>query len=468
MVLVDLYLIPGHQYSSIRRTEPKEVMMPARKRFVVCTKFVVLAMILLTACGCATEREQGKLRTAQNTHDYSWVRGANYVPTYAGTDVGIWHRFDPEVIDRELGYAEQIGLNSVRVFLQYHVYECHRDAFLRNVSTFVELCEKHGIRPMLVVFDSCFGVSPSLQTTEFWVASPGPDRTNPAFYPDGERYVKDLIELFRDDPRVLFWDVMNEPMSTWLAGSPEGVEQILDFVTHFCDYFHELGVSQPITVGDVGQYNVRIVDFVDVISIHTYNKTAEGLREDIMRARRMASKAAKPFVISECCAPAWECHYEMAMPLLREQKVGYYFWELMIGKTVFRSVAGLFYPDGTVRRISELEAVMDRPAIGFEEKPDSEGVSYSAGADFQEILTRTLARMADTPTDDENYRERYTLFITLTRTGRSFGGASQEITRRVDIVGRLLEQGEKRQALHELDALLKTAREAVRDSRQQS
>ncbi len=442
--------------------------MSARQRFVALTRFSTAVIVLVFGSCCSTERGQAKMAAARDKQDYSWVRGANYVPTYAGTDVGIWHRFDPGVIDRELGYAEQIGLNSVRVFLQYHVYEWRRDAFLRNVRSFVNLCEKHGIRPMLVVFDSCFGVSPSLQTTEFWVASPGPDRTNPAFYTDGEKYVKDLVELFRDDPRILFWDVMNEPMSTWLAGSPEGVEQILEFVKHFCDYFHELNASQPITVGDVGQYTVRILDSVDVISIHTYNKTTEGLREDIVRARRLASKVGKPFVISECCAPAWGCHYEMAMPVLREQKVGYYFWELMIGKTVFRSVAGLFYPDGTVRRISELEAVLGRAAVGFEEKPDSEGVPYAQGADFQEMLTTALARMTSTPTNDENYRERYTFLIALTRAGRSFGDASEEIASRVAVVGRLLQESEQQEALRALDALLKTAREAVSDSHERT
>ncbi len=36
--------------------------------------------------------------------DYSWIRGANYVPSYARNDVQIWMDYDAEVIDRELGY----------------------------------------------------------------------------------------------------------------------------------------------------------------------------------------------------------------------------------------------------------------------------------------------------------------------------------------------------------------------------
>ena len=42
--------------------------------------------------------------------EFSWIRGTNYVPSYAATDVVLWHEYDHETIDRELGYAESIGL----------------------------------------------------------------------------------------------------------------------------------------------------------------------------------------------------------------------------------------------------------------------------------------------------------------------------------------------------------------------
>ena len=50
--------------------------------------------------------------------DFRWMHGANYVASYAATDVEMWLHYDHDVIDRELGYAKRLGLNCVRVFLQ--------------------------------------------------------------------------------------------------------------------------------------------------------------------------------------------------------------------------------------------------------------------------------------------------------------------------------------------------------------
>src|ERR1700722_9812839 len=53
--------------------------------------------------------------TRGDVENFSSMRGANYVPSYARNDVQIWLDFNPAVIDKELGYAEQLKLNTVRV-----------------------------------------------------------------------------------------------------------------------------------------------------------------------------------------------------------------------------------------------------------------------------------------------------------------------------------------------------------------
>lgn len=329
----------------------------------------ILAAGILVLIGCATMAQE---TPSKEGDDYSWVRGANYIPTYAATDVEIWRDFDAEVVDRELGYAESIGLNSIRIFLQYHVYENQREQFLDHVGTFVDLCDKHGIRPMLVVFDSCMGVSPSMNSSEFWVASPGWDRTNARFYSKGEQYVKDLAEQFRGDSRVLLWDVMNEPTVTPQGLTPEGKREIWDFVRHFANYFKEVGATQPLTSGVVGFDSQEIIDCIDVLSLHTYAKTEEELRDNIRSVRKQAEEAGKPVVITEIGAPAWGCDYEMIAPVLKDEKIGWYVWELMIGRAMFRKISGLFYADGMVRRRSQVEAILGREAPKFQEKPDDQ------------------------------------------------------------------------------------------------
>jgi hypothetical protein len=97
------------------------------------TVVIPLATLLaLTPALCAAAPEED-LRESR-FGDFSWMHGANYTPSYAATDVETWLNYDPAAIDRELGYAEQIGLNCVRVFLQSLVYEHAPERFLESFA----------------------------------------------------------------------------------------------------------------------------------------------------------------------------------------------------------------------------------------------------------------------------------------------------------------------------------------------
>lgn len=50
--------------------------------------------------------------------DYSHIRGFNYTASYARNDVFFWEDYRPEVVEREMGYAQRLGLNSARIFLR--------------------------------------------------------------------------------------------------------------------------------------------------------------------------------------------------------------------------------------------------------------------------------------------------------------------------------------------------------------
>ena len=80
--------------------------------------------------------------------DFSWMRGANYVPSYAATSVEMWLRYDHDTIDRELGYASKLRLNCVRVFLQSLVYHHEPDAMLERFEDFLATADAHGLKVM--------------------------------------------------------------------------------------------------------------------------------------------------------------------------------------------------------------------------------------------------------------------------------------------------------------------------------
>lgn len=398
-------------------------------------------------------------------NNYSNIRGANYVPSYGKTSVQYWRDFRPEIIDREMAYAERLNLNSVRVWLQYWNFRHHPGEFLDHVAQFVQIASKHGVRPMFVIFDSCFGISPSGESTEQWVSSPGSDHLGKDFYPAGESYVRALMERFGKDPRVLMWDVMNEPESTWYVATPGGKKVIYDFVRHFIRYIHSFSPIQPVTMGANGTHNEEVLRDVDVLSLHSYTTTPEQFRKDIDKTSADAASVGKPFIVSECAAPGWGMDYGWTMQVLREAKVGYYFWQLIVGSDQFREIGGLVYPDGTVRSVQDVSDVSGRPPNLFVHKPDAEGVPIKhqppGHIDWQLLYGQMLQRFQRTPTSKENFSERSTYFrsyLIVKHLGCPIWLEKHRtvIDQHLGVVDSLKSAGKERQAFKELDSLIRS------------
>jgi len=58
--------------------------------------------------------------------------------------------FRSEEVDREFGYAEDVGLNAMRVFLHMYPFENNKIAFLDNLERYLNIADKHGIRTIFV------------------------------------------------------------------------------------------------------------------------------------------------------------------------------------------------------------------------------------------------------------------------------------------------------------------------------
>jgi hypothetical protein len=312
----------------------------------------------------------GAACSARAAEDFSTLRGANYVPSYARNAVAIWMDFDPAVIDRELGYARRLNLNSVRVFLQQAVYEKRPQRFLADFETFLALCDKHQIRMMPVLFDSCFDP----QIVDFkdyrdktWMPSPGFGRLGTEDRPAMEDYIRAVVGSHKADRRVVIWDVMNEPVSTKHFKDPElawnqgGYQTIGEFVRWALQRVRQERPVQPLTIGwNSWNLNILSIDLVDVISFHTYSADAR-LHEPIREAQLLGRLYAKPVVMSEFAGRPIQ-PIEKALPIVTERRLGWYFWELMIGRTQFAETGapyqGHIYPDGTCRSAREVAAIL--------------------------------------------------------------------------------------------------------------
>ena len=318
----------------------------------------------VSAPGAGTPAPTGASTPApapNQTPDFTGLRGANYVPSYARNDVQLWMDYDAAVINRELGYAKKLGLNSVRVFLQFAVYERDPKLFRDRFEDFLRLCGRQGIQMMPVLFDSCFGEFPDLEKyrDRDWMACPGQNRLGTNEWPKLEEYVRDIVGTHKDDQRIVMWDVMNEPTCTSFYKADSDKRLIHEFLLHFLDYVKAQQPSQPRTVGLMSSSELPLVqERVDVLGFHNYTRE---LREDIRRVREMGRKLGKPVILNEVVMRPQQ-PFDLAMPILREEKIGWVFWELMLGKTQFsrgvNPIQGIVYPDGTCRDAREIAAVM--------------------------------------------------------------------------------------------------------------
>jgi hypothetical protein len=292
------------------------------------------------------------------------IRGANYTPSYASTSVGAWLNYDADVVERELGYAERLQLNSLRVFLSTVVYEHDQETFRRHLHDFVSRCNAHRIRPMFVLFDSCFGLEPSVDRAQSktWVNNPGFSRLRRDSWPALETYVRAVVEPLRGDTRVLAWDIMNEPMADFEHVTRAERDTIWEFVGHFCRLVKQIDPEHPITVGHaVVEFIPRTRELVDFVSIHSYSPHEAWFRADINLGCRYGAERGKPAVITECGSPGNGQPYPLVLRVAAEERMGFYLWELMIGKVMFHDSQGLMYPDGTTRDPETVAALLGFP-----------------------------------------------------------------------------------------------------------
>jgi len=269
-----------------------------------------------------------KEKARQWHRDAGPIRGCNYLPRTATNTMEMWQKdtFDPKTINQELAWAKSVGMNSVRVFVQYLVWEKDPDGLKKRMGEFLRIAHSHGIKTMWVLFDDCaFGyparTEPYLgpqgdpkpgEYAPFWTPSPGRKRVaNRKAWPKLREYVTDLVGTFRDDKRVLVWDLYNEA---------QGSSRPLIEATFA--WARRGGPSQPLTTC------WHAHDLVDVISLHCYGSAA-AMKNSIAKHRAHG----RPVLCTEWLLRRGGNTVANILPVLEEQDVGWFIWGLVTGRT---------------------------------------------------------------------------------------------------------------------------------------
>ena len=267
-----------------------------------------------------------------------WLRGSNFNPSTAINQLETWQAesFDTTTINRELGWAQGIGMNVMRVYLHHLAWEVDKDGFKKRMDTYLNIANKHGIKTVFVFFDDCW--NPTYQAgkqpdpkpgvhNSGWVRDPGD-----LLYSDTtliktlETYVKDVLTTFKDDKRIAIWDLYNEP------GNSGYGNKSLPLLEKVFQWGRDVNPSQPLSSAvwslDLKDLNRFQIENSDIITYHNYENP-----EKHQAAIDTLKKYNRPLVCSEYMARRNNSLFQNIMPLLKKNNIGAINWGLVSGKT---------------------------------------------------------------------------------------------------------------------------------------
>ncbi len=372
--------------------------------------WIVVLTLAVSATGFAQEAT-GRWTESQANAWYAkqqWLVGANFVPSDAINELEMFQAatFDPVEIDREFGWAESIGMNTMRVFLQDQLWEQDPQGFKHRLDVFLGIAAKHHIRPLLVLFDSCWETDPHLGPqhppipgvhNSGWVQSPGKKRLlDPAVEPQLKAYVEGVVGAFAKDERVLGWDVWNEPDNRGLDSEEDvaaKVKRVDELLPKAFEWARAAHPTQPLTSGvwrgnwvdpskESETTKIQLTES-DVISFHNYD-WPEVFEERVKELERYH----RPLICTEYMARGNGSTFDTVLPVAKRYHVAAINWGLVAGKTQtylpwdswqrpyvtiqppiwFHDV---FHPDGTPYREREVDLIRDLTGRGTPEPKET-------------------------------------------------------------------------------------------------
>ena len=284
-----------------------------------------------------------------------WPVGADFLPSTSINELEMWQAdtYDVATIDRELGWAQAIGMNTMRVFLHNLLWEQDPKGFQHRMDDFLAIAARHHIRPVFVLFDSCWDPHPKLGPqhppipgvhNSGWVQAPGAEiLSDPAQVPRLESYVKGVVGAFANDPRILAWDLWNEPDNSsedsYAKGDPRNKNEIiLALLPRVFAWARAAHPAQPLTSGLWhGEWvsletmpplaRVQIAES-DVISFHNY-----GWPEDFEARVKQLEQFHRPLICTEYMARGAGSTFDTILPIAKAHHVGAVNWGLVVGKS---------------------------------------------------------------------------------------------------------------------------------------
>ena len=289
-------------------------------------------------------------------NSHPWIRGCNYMSADSVNRIDQWQGLHfkerLKTTEEELKVMKDLGFNSVRIILEFVVWEKEHDSFLERFEEYISLLDKYGISAMVVLANDCMPPKtelwkmPDIGEQEYdWGYHGGRRHSQhgrhsapaPHYYFDDpvltEKYfdmVKEIVTLYKDDPRILMWDLFNEPGNSNRSGIT--IEPLKRMVKEV----RAINPSQPLTIAAWcrdAKYefsmpeDIFAIENSDIITYHNY-----GTYEEHIRIIKYLKQFNRPLINTEWLARCTGNTVFDNFPLFYLENIGCYNWGFVAGK----------------------------------------------------------------------------------------------------------------------------------------
>ena len=290
-----------------------------------------------------------------------WIRGCNYMPASCANRADQWQALGAkehfEEMDRELAVGEKIGFNAMRIIVElqgFGIWLVDHDGFMSRFEQALQILDKHKMRAIVVLGNDC------MRPKQIWqLPKPGPQPCDigyhggrklsqhgsfpgemghsqvddPELKPKFYAMCEELLVKYRTDPRILFWNVWNEP------GSSGRGEASLEPLREMFQLAWKIDPVQPLAA-DVwqGHYGMSEQDknkaqrlagqLSDIISYHCYAKFEDHVRI----VSKLKRYYGRPLVNTEWLARIQHNDVFDNYPMMFLEGIGAVNWGFVAGK----------------------------------------------------------------------------------------------------------------------------------------
>ena len=287
---------------------------------------------------------------------HPWIRGCNYMSASCVNRIDQWQALHFEELlletEEELKVMQELGFNSVRLILEYVVWEKEHDSFLERFERYISLLDKYGISATIVLANDCMPPKtelwkmPDIGEQHYDIGYHGGRKHSqhgrhngpaPHYYFDNpescEKYfemIKEIVTLYKNDNRILMWDLFNEP------GNSQREEITMPFLVRMFEAVRQINPSQPLTVAawwfdpndfHTSKLNEYALENSDIITYHNYSPYAEHIT-----VIKHLKKFGRPIINTEWLARCTGNTVFENFPLFYLENIGCYNWGFVAGK----------------------------------------------------------------------------------------------------------------------------------------